>query len=51
MTSLGPHAAYILISYAFTALVIAALMVRSLSAYRRARRRLAMLDTIDPSSK
>jgi heme exporter protein D len=41
MTSLGPHAAYILISYAFTALVLGALILASVSSHRRARQRLA----------
>jgi heme exporter protein D len=41
---LGPHAAFILASYAATILIIGALTLRTITANRAARRRLAALD-------
>ncbi|GJE16408.1 heme exporter protein CcmD [Methylobacterium marchantiae] len=43
MTSLGPHASFILGAYAFTALVIGILIWRSLSDHRAQKRALAIL--------
>jgi heme exporter protein D len=43
MASLGPHASFILLSYAFTVLVLAALIIGSVASHRRARQRLAEL--------
>lgn len=45
--SLGPHAAYILISYAVAAVVLGALILSSLRAYRSARRRLSAMSSRD----
>ncbi|MBO1022660.1 heme exporter protein CcmD [Methylobacterium sp. SD274] len=43
MASLGPHAGFILGAYAFTALVIGALIWRSLSDHRAQKQALAAL--------